>query len=186
MPPILRVCIPNALAESAFEKYTHNSGGIYNQSAHARQGGRRRRIPRAPHAPGRSRTSGGAEAADTSCPHAPRHPRSPGRTAPRRRRSALEEGRAPDEDAGRTLTVEDGFPGHPRPPGSEGRAWPTRGAPLGWRTRSGAREKPRHSLTMGAKPFISFFVCPLFSNWTSIMSPDADTTVPGPNVLWLT
>ena len=39
---------------------------------------------------------------------------------------------------------------------------------------------------MGAKPFISFFVCPLFSNWTSIMSPDADTTVPGPNVLWLT
>ena len=166
MPPILRVCIPNALAESAFEKYTHNSGGIYNQSAHARQVGRRRRIRRAPHAPG--------------------HPRSPGQTAPRRRRSALEEGRVPDEDAGRTLTVENGFPGYPRPPGSEGRAWPTRGAPLGWRTRLGAGEKPRHSLTMGAKPFISFFVCPLFSNWTSIMSPDADTTVPGPNVLWLT
>lgn len=166
MSPILRVCIPNALAESAFEKYTHNSGGIYNQSAHARQVGRRRRIPRAPMLPGT---------------HARRVER-----PPRRRRSALEEGWAPDEDAGRTLTVENGFPGHPRPPGSKGRAWPTRGAPLGWRTRSGAREKPRHSLTMGAKPFISFFVCPLFSNWTSIMSPDADTTVPGPNVLWLT
>lgn len=37
----------------------------------------------------------------------------------------------PDEDADRTLTVEKGFPGHPRLPGNEGRAWPTRGAPLG-------------------------------------------------------
>ena len=39
---------------------------------------------------------------------------------------------------------------------------------------------------MGAKPFMSFLVWPLRSNWTSIMSPAAEMTVPGPNVLWLT
>lgn len=39
---------------------------------------------------------------------------------PRRRRSALKGGRAPNDGAGRTLTVENGFPGHPRLPGSGG------------------------------------------------------------------
>ena len=39
------------------------------------------------------------------------------------------------------------------------------------------------SLTIGAKPFISFLVWPVFSNWTSIMSPATETTVPVPKVL---
>ena len=42
------------------------------------------------------------------------------------------------------------------------------------------------SLTIGAKPFISFLVWPVFSNWTSIMSPTTEMTVPVPKVLWLT
>ena len=42
------------------------------------------------------------------------------------------------------------------------------------------------SLTIGAKPFISFLVWPVFSNWTSIMSPATEITVPVPKVLWLT
>ena len=42
------------------------------------------------------------------------------------------------------------------------------------------------SLTIGAKPFISFLVWPVFSNWTSIMSPTTEITVPVPKVLWLT
>lgn len=39
------------------------------------------------------------------------------------------------------------------------------------------------SLTIGAKPFISFLVWPVFSNWTSIMSPATEITVPVPKVL---
>ena len=39
------------------------------------------------------------------------------------------------------------------------------------------------SLTIGAKPFISFLVWPVFSNWTSIMSPTTEMTVPVPKVL---
>ena len=42
------------------------------------------------------------------------------------------------------------------------------------------------SLTIGAKPFISFLVWPVFSNWTSIMSPTTEITVPAPKVWWLT
>ena len=33
---------------------------------------------------------------------------------------------------------------------------------------------------------MSFLVCPLLSNLTSIMSPSTEMTVPGPKVLWLT
>ena len=36
---------------------------------------------------------------------------------------------------------------------------------------------------MGAKPFMSFLTCPVFSNLTSIISPEAVMTVPVPNVL---
>ena len=39
------------------------------------------------------------------------------------------------------------------------------------------------SLTIGAKPFMSFLVWPVFSNWTSIMSPATEITVPVPKVL---
>ena len=39
------------------------------------------------------------------------------------------------------------------------------------------------NLTIGAKPFINFLVWPVFSNWTSIMSPATEITVPVPKVL---
>ena len=38
------------------------------------------------------------------------------------------------------------------------------------------------SLTIGANPFMSFLVWPVFSNWTSIMSPATEITVPVPKV----
>ena len=39
---------------------------------------------------------------------------------------------------------------------------------------------------MGAKPFMSFLTLPVRVNLTSMTSPDADSTTPGPNVLWET
>ena len=37
---------------------------------------------------------------------------------------------------------------------------------------------------MGAKPFMSFLTFPVRLNLTSIISPEAESTTPGPKVLW--